>query len=578
MDNGINLIYFHTGPIFPDYIFDSIYQTILWNKSDLKVWILTDLQYLKRLEEDLDKIDNKSNIQFRCIPIEIYKDKIPKMYESNAEFRGNFWNNTLVRFFYIYEFIKQFDLKQVFHIENDVMIYKEFKKVYLKYKSLLDDKLVSIQDSEHRAISSYIYIDNSNVLKDFTEFIKTETNDFKIFKNDMEIMGSYKNKNSFNCLNVQEDEYLFDAAAIGQYLGGVDPRNTTKEDTRGFINETSLFKPNEYTFKQMEINSKRYWTCKKDESVSDIVNLHVHSKKLYEFSSDKLNFDLTTGELIMDKMDVIFLTGSKFIYHNNYFNKKLSSLVIKINDDYDKLSESKIKTIEDLVKSLRKENNIEIVKIFVYGDNLREWYNQLFKRLNVGKIDLYSHNSDENIYKDELIKDLLDNENVNVFYSQNLCVIDKKAKLLPIGLGNSQWEHGNIQLFKDVLNKTYKYKKIDKIYVNFNDNTYIHRSKYKEYIKNLKDEINFFVQENNLSYKEYLNELSRYKYCLCPRGNGLDTHRFWECIYLGVVPIVINNKQTKSSEFYKILKSMNINFIELESINEIYWVFLNKSK
>lgn len=29
------------------------------------------------------------------------------------------------------------------------------------------------------------------------------------------------------------------------------------------------------------------------------------------------------------------------------------------------------------------------------------------------------------------------------------------------------------------------------------------------------------------------------RYALCPRGYGVDTHRFYECIYLGCVPIVI---------------------------------------
>jgi hypothetical protein len=29
------------------------------------------------------------------------------------------------------------------------------------------------------------------------------------------------------------------------------------------------------------------------------------------------------------------------------------------------------------------------------------------------------------------------------------------------------------------------------------------------------------------------------RYALCPRGCGVDTHRFYECIYLGCVPIVL---------------------------------------
>jgi hypothetical protein len=29
------------------------------------------------------------------------------------------------------------------------------------------------------------------------------------------------------------------------------------------------------------------------------------------------------------------------------------------------------------------------------------------------------------------------------------------------------------------------------------------------------------------------------QYALCPRGYGVDTHRFYECIYLGCIPIVV---------------------------------------
>lgn len=35
------------------------------------------------------------------------------------------------------------------------------------------------------------------------------------------------------------------------------------------------------------------------------------------------------------------------------------------------------------------------------------------------------------------------------------------------------------------------------------------------------------------------NKTLESKYALCPRGCGVDTHRFYECIYLGCVPIVV---------------------------------------
>jgi len=36
----------------------------------------------------------------------------------------------------------------------------------------------------------------------------------------------------------------------------------------------------------------------------------------------------------------------------------------------------------------------------------------------------------------------------------------------------------------------------------------------------------------------YKQELLDHKFILCPRGNGVDTHRMWEAVYCGVIPVV----------------------------------------
>ena len=48
----------------------------------------------------------------------------------------------------------------------------------------------------------------------------------------------------------------------------------------------------------------------------------------------------------------------------------------------------------------------------------------------------------------------------------------------------------------------------------------------------------------NEKYQEALQSLY---FCCCPMGNGFDTHRFWESLYFGAIPIV------KSHTFYDIL-------------------------
>jgi len=50
-----------------------------------------------------------------------------------------------------------------------------------------------------------------------------------------------------------------------------------------------------------------------------------------------------------------------------------------------------------------------------------------------------------------------------------------------------------------------------------------------------------FSKRGRLSVTEYFKELSSYKFCLCPEGNGTDTFRVWECILSNTVPIVQSN-------------------------------------
>jgi hypothetical protein len=67
------------------------------------------------------------------------------------------------------------------------------------------------------------------------------------------------------------------------------------------------------------------------------------------------------------------------------------------------------------------------------------------------------------------------------------------------------------------------------------------------------------------NYENYIKELSKYRFCLCLRGNGIDTHRFWESLYLGVIPVIINNKYTECKTFVEYLKNQQIPFLEIKA-------------
>ncbi len=44
-----------------------------------------------------------------------------------------------------------------------------------------------------------------------------------------------------------------------------------------------------------------------------------------------------------------------------------------------------------------------------------------------------------------------------------------------------------------------------------------------------------------LPQDEFYKELRHHRFCLCPPGNGIDTYRLWESIYVGTIPIVKRN-------------------------------------
>ena len=54
-------------------------------------------------------------------------------------------------------------------------------------------------------------------------------------------------------------------------------------------------------------------------------------------------------------------------------------------------------------------------------------------------------------------------------------------------------------------------------------------------------------------YLDFCNDVLNSKFILCPEGNGIDTHRFWETIYLGRIPVVLHNPVVDSFNVPKLV-------------------------
>ena len=51
--------------------------------------------------------------------------------------------------------------------------------------------------------------------------------------------------------------------------------------------------------------------------------------------------------------------------------------------------------------------------------------------------------------------------------------------------------------------------------------------------------------EPTKDHASYLSELATYKWVVSPKGNGVDCHRLWECLYAKCVPLVDDTENTR---------------------------------
>ena len=151
-------------------------------------------------------------------------------------------------------------------------------------------------------------------------------------------------------------------------------------------------------------------------------------------------------------------------------------------------------------------------------------------------------------------------------FSQNICFPpDNKFNLLPIGIANSMWAHGDILSVHETRSSTYYLKKTKGLYININESTHPYRHVFMSELRGRRDAFN--INAGSTPYADYLKELASHRFCLCLQGHGISCHREWESLYLGCIPVIVNNKYTSVAYYVAQLRKMNIPFLELTDEN-----------
>ncbi len=216
-------------------------------------------------------------------------------------FRNGFWLKTLERFYVIQQFMDKFELEQIFHAELDQLLFG-CDRLISKIQSSKKKGLFLPFHTINLGVASVLYCNDIDSLISFTNF----PNEINEFQNEMSLLGLWakQNPNLVNVLPTLANELngtssfqkagvtildsetlggVVDAAQLGQWVGGVDPRNLPInlapsnlfcEDKTDDLISRQQFTESKFLLREP---CRLVWSSSSRGEI-EVYNLHLHSK------------------------------------------------------------------------------------------------------------------------------------------------------------------------------------------------------------------------------------------------------------------------------------------------------------
>lgn len=174
----------------------------------------------------------------------------------------------------------------------------------------------------------------------------------------------------------------------------------------------------------------------------------------------------------------------------------------------------------------------------------------LFIKLkNINKnVVVITHNSD--VPADKSLYDELPS-NVIKWFSQNAAYPDgDRLHGIPIGIENEQRKEFHRQ---DKIAKLLAKMKTDRIFKNcvyLNCSIWTNKAERLPLYQHLANQswVTSIPSPNIFDFDNYIDNIRGHMFVACPSGNGIDTHRTWESLYLGTFPV---ERKNSSNAFWR---------------------------
>ncbi len=303
------IVFIHLGSKLPHYLPTAIAQARLFN-PDCPIYLVANQVAVLFFRNSIDQYEVQCVFAESLTQTEVHQF-FKRRTRLDRSSLGGLWLYSTERFFYLAELMKQYNLVDVIHLESDVMLYTDIEALLPTLHENYQGKIGATFDNDGRCIAGIFYVSDSYPIDQLTQFISNNvwkpSNDMYFLAEFGQldggrwierlpiVMPSYaKNHPLISAYNHRAEHpevyfnhfeafsSIFDAAAIGQYLGGIDPIHQYVGS--GFINESCVFNPSLFQYEWiLDAQNRRVPVAIYENETYKINNLHIHCKDLKSF-------------------------------------------------------------------------------------------------------------------------------------------------------------------------------------------------------------------------------------------------------------------------------------------------------
>lgn len=304
-----SVILTHLGDSVPPYLRDCVHQLRLFNPS-VPVYVIANPVHTS--SPFFLNLQTTYGVRLRftdaLAPTAQHTEFLAN-FKGDVAFRKGYWRHVKERFFFVEELMIQESLTDVISMEYDVLVYGDLTDLCRKLHGL-PKTLRYVMDNDTRGHPAFLYFPTLQAAQSLTTFFAAMA---ALPYEDMQTLSLYaklfpvqyfpvitearnrailcrKSREGHTTPNAaflsqHSDELgsLFDSLVVGQWIGGIDSRNTGGAKIVNYENEGALYSIREMPFEWRREGTQ--WRPYLDGR--PLFTIHVHSKALSSFLSDR---------------------------------------------------------------------------------------------------------------------------------------------------------------------------------------------------------------------------------------------------------------------------------------------------